>query len=189
MSEFAREIHSSLWRGLRKDLDKWTISRKAALFEAKGIPLEITNWDNMMGTFFADNEVTNPIFQARLATQTFRSQALFWWRAHSSLLPELVVTYEQLLEWVRAELVPMADPGTAVLSWRQLRFMGDVEDYLRQLDQLSTHFPLPHETLLAMSAEPLGSEAISAIYKADQMYGPGGMPYSRLRKFLQSHLL
>ena len=67
--------------------------------------------------------------------------------------------------------------------------MGDVEDYLRQLDQLSTHFPLPHETLLAMSAEPLGSEAISAIYKADQMYGPGGMPYSRLRKFLQSHLM
>ena len=98
VSEFAREIHSSLWRGLRKDLDKWTTSRKAALFEAKGTPLEITNWDNIIGTFFADNEVTNPIFQARLAMQTFRSQALFWWRAHSSLLPELVVTYEQLLE-------------------------------------------------------------------------------------------
>ena len=76
VSEFAREIHSSLWRGLRKDLDKWTTSRKAALFEAKGTPLEITNWDNMIGTFFADNEVTNPIFQARLVTQTFRSQAL-----------------------------------------------------------------------------------------------------------------
>ena len=60
---------------------------------------------------------------------------------------------------------------------------------MRQLDQLSTHFPLLHETLLAMSAEPLGSEAISAIYKADQMYGPGGMPYSRLHKFLQSYLL
>ena len=136
----------------------------------------------MIGTFFADNEVINPIFQARLATQTFRSQALFWWRAHSSLLPELVVTYEQLLEWVRAELVPMANPGTVVLSWRQLRFMGDVEDYLRQLDQLSTYFLLPHETLLTMSAKPLGSEAISAIYKADQMYGPDRMPYSRLHK-------
>ena len=143
----------------------------------------------MMGTFFADHDILNPIFQARLAVQTFRGQALFWWRAHSALLPELVVTYEQLLEWVRAELVPMADPGTAVLSWRQLRYMGDVDDYLHQLDQLSTHFPLPHETLLAMSAEPLGAEAISAVYKADQMYGPGGMPYARLRKFLQSHLL
>ena len=53
VSEFAREIHSSLWRSLRKDLDKWTTSRKAALFEAKGTPLEITNWDSMMGTFFA----------------------------------------------------------------------------------------------------------------------------------------
>ena len=96
--------------------------------------------------------------------------------------------YEQLLEWLRAELVPMADPGTAVLSWRQLRFLGDIEDYLRQLDQLSIYFLLPHETLLAMAAEPLGSEAVSAIYRADQMYGPGRMPYTHLRKFLQSHL-
>ena len=116
VAEYAREIHSAQWRGLRKDLDKWTPSRKTALFEAKGTPLEITNWDNMMGTFFADHDILNPIFQARLAAQTFRGQALFWWRAHSALLPELVVTYEQLLEWVRAELVPMADPGTAVLS-------------------------------------------------------------------------
>ena len=184
VAEYAKDVHSPTWRGLRRDLDKWITTRKAALFEAKGTPLEITNWDHMMGTFFADHVITNPIFQARLAAQTFRGQALFWWRAHSAVLPELVVTFEQLLEWVRAELVPMADPGTAVLSWRQLRFIGDVDDYLQQLDQLSTHFPLPHETLLAMSAEPLGSEAISAVYKADQMYGPGGIPYARLRKFL-----
>ena len=51
------------------------------------------------------------------------------------------------------------------------------------------HFLLPHETLLAMSAEPLGSKAIFAIYKANQMYGPGGIPYTQLRKFLQSYLL
>jgi len=104
------------------------------------------------------------------------------------LIPELVVSYEQLLEWIRTELVPMADPGAATLSWRQLRFLGEVEDYLKQLDQLTTHFPLPHAMLLVMATEPLGKDAVSAAYKADQMYGNDGMPYVRLRRFIEAHL-
>ena len=36
VAEYAREIHSAQWRGLRKDLDKWTPSRKTALFEGEG---------------------------------------------------------------------------------------------------------------------------------------------------------
>ena len=188
VADFARWMHSSTWRLQRKDLDKWVGTRKSALFEAKGTPMEVTNWDTMMNTFFADNAIINPVIQARLATQTFRGTAANWWRAHSMIVPELVVTYEQLLEWIRTELVPLADPATAVLAWRQLRFLGDVDDYLRQLDQLSTHFPLPHETLLAMATEPLGREALSSVYKADQMHGPTGMPYTRLRKFIHAHL-
>ena len=186
--EFSKWMHSSIWREQRKDLDKWVGTRKSALFEAKGTPLEITNWDSMLNIFFADNAIFNPIIQAKLATQTFRGTAANWWRAHSMLFPELVVSYEQLLEWIRSELVPLADPATAVLAWRQLRFLGDVDDYLKQLDQLSMHFPLPHETLLAMATEPLGREALSSVYKADQMHGPTGMPYTRLRKFIQAHL-
>ena len=146
--EFAKWLHSPRWREQRKDLDKWVGSRKSALFEAKGNPMEITNWDSLLSIFFADNAIHNTIIQARLATQTFRGTAANWWRAHSMLFPQLVVSYEQLLEWLRTEMVPLADPATAVLAWRQLRFLGDVDDYLKQLDQLSTHFPLPHETLL-----------------------------------------
>jgi len=73
--EFAKWIRSSLWREQRKDLDKWVGSRKSALFEAKGTPLEITNWDSMLSIFFDDNAIINPIIQARLATQTFRGLA------------------------------------------------------------------------------------------------------------------
>ena len=39
-----------------------------------------------------------------------------------------------------------------------------------------------------MATEPLGKEALSSVYKADQMYGTAGMPYSRLRRFIQAHL-
>ena len=116
IEHFSRLVVSKEWKEMRKDLDKWTTTRKTAVFEAKGSPIEVTNWDNMMVTYFSDNVITNSVVQARLASQTFRGQALNWWRAHSQMIPELVVSYEQLLEWIRTELVPMADPATATLS-------------------------------------------------------------------------
>ena len=188
IEQFSQLIGAKEWKEMRRDLDKWSSTRKSALFEGKGSPMEATNWDNMMVTYFTDNIITNSILQSKLATQTFRGLASNWWRAHQQLVPEMVVLYEQLLEWIRTELVPLADPGAATLSWRQLRFLGDVEDYLKQLDQLTTHFPLPHATLLVMATEPLGREAVSAAYKADQMYGNDGMPYVRLRRFIEAHL-
>ena len=84
--------------------------------------------------------------------------------------------------------MPLADPGAATLSWRQLRFLGDIDDYLKQLDQLTTYFPLPHATLLVMATEPLGREAVSAAYKADQIYGNNSIPYVRLHRFIEAYL-
>ena len=185
---FAVLVQSSRWKDMRRELDKWASTRKGAYFEAKASPNDVTNWDNMMSTFFSENVITNTVVQARLAVQTFRGQALNWWRAHSQLVPELVVSYEQLLEWIRTELVPLADPASATLAWRQLRFLGNVEDYLKQLDQLTVHFPLPPSTLLVMATEPLGREVVSSAYRADQMYGAEGMSYVRLRRFIQAHL-
>ena len=141
-----------------------------------------------MVTYFTDNVITNSIIQSKLAVQTFRGLASNWWRAHQQLVPEMVVSYEQLLEKIRTELVPLADPGAATLSWRQLRFLGNVDNYLKQLDQLTTHFPLPHSTLLVIATEPLGREAVSAAYKADQIYGNDSILYVRLHYFIEAHL-
>ena len=185
---FSRIFASNQWKQMRKDFDKWITSRKGAHFEGKGSPNEVTNWDNVMSTYFYDNAITNTIIQSRLAAQSFVGQALNWWRSHSQLVPELVISYEQLLEWIRTELVPLADPASATLAWRQLRFLGEVEDYLKQLDQLTVHFPIPQATLLTMATEPLGREVVSSAYKADQMYGKDGMSYVRLRRFIQAHL-
>ena len=99
-----------------------------------------------------------------------------------------MVSYEQLLEWIRTELVPLADPSSSALAWRQLRFLEEVEDYLKQLDQLTTHFPISQAHLLTLATEPLGREVVSFAQKANHLYGKEGMPYVRLRKFIQSHL-
>ena len=98
VESFARIISSNQWKGIRKDFDKWASNRKGARFEGKGSPNEVTNWDNVMSTYFFDNAITNTIIQSRLAAQSFFGQALNWWRAHSQLVPELVISYEQLLE-------------------------------------------------------------------------------------------
>ena len=141
-----------------------------------------------MNMYFLDNDITNVIVQARLASHTFAGQALNWWYAHQQLVPELVVSYEQLLEWIRTELVPLADPSSSALAWRQLRFLKEVEDYLKQLDQLTTYFPISQAHLLTLATEPLGREVVSFAHKANHLYGKEGMPYVRLRKFIQSHL-
>ena len=188
VEEYAQIKASSLWRTMRRDFDKWASGRKAAQFEAKGSPNEVTNWDHLMNMYFLDNDISNVIVQARLASHTFAGQALNWWHAHTQLVPELVVSYEQLLEWIRTELVPLADPASSALAWRQLRFLGEVEDYLKQLDQLSTHFPISQAHLLTLATEPLGKEVVSFAQKANHLYGKDGMPYVRLRQFIQSHL-
>ena len=95
---FARIISSNQWKEIRKDFDKWASNRKGARFEGKASPNEVTNWDNVMSTYFFDNAITNTIVQLRLAAQSFSGQALNWWRAHSQLVPEMVISYEQLLE-------------------------------------------------------------------------------------------
>ena len=70
-----------------RDFDKWATGRKAAQFEAKGSPNEVTNWDHVMNMYFLDNDITNVIVQARLASHTFAGQALNWWHAHQQLSP------------------------------------------------------------------------------------------------------
>ena len=56
---FAKLVRTSEWKEMRKDLDKWAGSRTGATFEAKGNPSAVTNWDNMMSTYFSENVIIN----------------------------------------------------------------------------------------------------------------------------------
>ena len=71
VEEYEHIKASSLWRTIRRDFDKWATGRKAAQFEAKGSPNEVTNWDHVMNMYFLDNDIMNVIVQARLASHTF----------------------------------------------------------------------------------------------------------------------
>ena len=119
----------------------------------------VVNWDNSMQFYFVTAPVRNPVIQAHLAVTTFRLRAQKWWQAQVQARPELVITYDQLREWIKTELVPKADPRSTSAAWRQLRFTGNVQEYIDQLEALKEHFPLMKDPLLDLSTAPLGEEA------------------------------
>ena len=69
----------------------------------------------------------------------------------------LLLTFEQLTEWIRAELVPSASPDEALVAWQKLAFRGSIEDYLKQIDNLTLYYPLPNIVqTLTQATQPLG---------------------------------
>ena len=43
IEQFSQLIGAKEWKEMRRDLDKWANTRKSALFEGKGSPMEVTN--------------------------------------------------------------------------------------------------------------------------------------------------
>ena len=127
---------------MRRDLDKWASTRKSALFEGKGSPMEVTNWDNMMVTYFTDNVITNSILQSKLAAQTFRGLASNWWRAHQQLVPEMVVSYEQLLEWIRTEFSTTSRSRCSYLVMEAIEVLGRRRRLLEIIRSAYYTFPI-----------------------------------------------
>ena len=141
-----------------------------------------------MQFYFVTAPVRNPVIQAHLAVTTFRLRAQKWWRAQVQARPELVITYDQLREWIKTELVPKADPRSTSAAWRQLRFTGNVQEYIDQLEALKEHFPLMKDPLLDLSTAPLGEEARAVIYRADAMYGASGITHNKLCTLIKDYL-
>ena len=106
-------------------------------------------WDDALDSYFRLMGWSNPIARALAAAATFHQKARAWWNAHTHRHPGLVITYQQLVEWVKRELVPRADPGTSCVVWADLNFKGDVDVFLKELDDLMTYHPLKHDSSAA----------------------------------------
>ena len=186
---YSQSERDGTWKTIRKDFLKWLSGqKKEAYFEGKQEIAPVIEWDNMMRYYFVITPVENPITQARLAVSTFKDIAQSWWRAHITRLPHLLISYDQLLEWIKCELVPKADPAASSLAWRKLKFTGSVSDYMTQLDKLTRHFPLRHDTLVPQATDPLGEEVVALAMRADIMYGRNGMSVPQLKEFIRQHL-
>ena len=119
---------------------------------------------------------------------TFKRAAMRWWGTKVRRYPMLVVTYEQLLEWLRTELVPTANPDEAFTAWQKLAYRGNIEDYLHQLDKLSLCFPLDHTLMLTQATQPLGEVCKAGLHRLDMQFGRAGLPYRKMREYIELYL-
>ena len=170
------------------DFLKWVNSAGGKKFMGEEDVAAVMTWDDTLRFRFQFTRVHNPIAQFMAATATFDGKAARWWRAHCHRRPDLLLTYDQLVEWVKRELVPRADPGTSCMAWADLKFKGDLEPFLRELDHLMNFYPLKHDSMIQMAARPFGSVFVSQMVTADAQYGARGMTYPQLRKIIANHV-
>ena len=73
---------------------------------------------------FLSFRIINVVACAELAAMTLTFRARSWWLAHRVRAPKLLVTFDQLLEWIRRELVPHSSTADAVSAWCDSKIHG-----------------------------------------------------------------
>ena len=179
-------LKTAAWRGMVTGLLKWTARRNEGEFDGKGGVRQFNDWRETLEKFFDNWPVENIVIQARLAMVTLKNRAHKWWLAHRRDRPQLVVTFDQFVEWVRIELVPSALRSSSHLAWKRLRFQGDVEAYLQEVEFLMTQHPIDPIVSHVLACEPLGEELVYRIQGLDSEHAPAGISMEQLRVQIRS---
>ena len=97
------------------------------------------------------------------------------------------MTYDQLLEWIRHELVLDSNPVLAYMEWNTLRYRWNVDDYMKQIDHLMEYFPIQRDTMIACLAKPISSEFVAELRNMDIRLE--GMSVPKLKEVIKNHLI
>ena len=177
------------WKETLRDIGKWSDARKEAQYSGEErycpcLPLEHI----AANIFHVASNCMNVVAHAELAARMFSDRASAWWLAHHKRASKLLVTFDQLLEWIKRELVPHSSTSDAVNSWCNLVYSGDVKKYINDLERLINHFPLRRESILIMATRPLGKEIQERVQLMDVQHGPCGITIAQLKKAIRSFL-
>ena len=174
------------WRVTKHSFIKWISSNKEFRFAGTASVGHFVEWNRNMRTHFKDCDVYNTVCQFEVATTTFTKNARNWWDAHCLKRPDLLVTYEQLLEWIRHELVPDSNPALAYMEWSNLRYRGNIDEYMKHVDRLMDYFPIQRDTMIACIARPISSEFAAELRNMDIRLE--GMSDPKIKEVIRNHL-
>ena len=175
------------WRDTKYAFIKWINTNKELRFAGTPSVAHFVEWNRTMRTHFKDCDIHNAICQFEVATTTFTRNARSWWDAHCVKCPGLLVTYEQLLEWIRHELVPDSNPALAYMEWNTLKYRGNVDEYMKQIERLMEYFPIQRDTMIACLAKPISSEFAAELRNMDIRLE--GMSNPKLKEVIRNHLI
>ena len=188
IDEYETIINTSAWREIFRDFTKWSDLHKEAQYNGEEDIASVLRWSTAMKSRFLSLYITNSIVRAELASATLTHRARSWWLAHRTRTPKLLITFNQLLEWIKRELVPHSSTSNAVNAWAELSYTGDVNKYINDLERLINHFPLRRESIIIMATKPLGKDIQNRVQLMDLQYGPAGITIAQLKQVIKSTL-
>ena len=187
-----REATAAMGRSATKreqrEFDKWAGGFSEALLDGKGEASRFLNWVEHLKAYFRREGIVNSITQARLAERTFRGKLARWWNAHTDKDPDRVLSFARLLELIRTEMIPAADPSAACLQWSGLQYEGKPEAFLKELDRLTDTYPLERSAFIQLATRPFPPEFAGQVLTADALHGKQGMTYPQLRDMIKNYL-
>ena len=188
ITEYKTLESTSLWREVIRDFSKWSDAHKEAQYNGDEDISMVFRWSTAMRARFLNPRVANTIARAELAATTLTYRARSWWLAHRIRSPNLLITFEQLVEWIKRELVPHSSTSDAVSSWCDLTYNGDAKKYITDLERLINHFPLRRESIIIMATRPLGKEIQKRVQLMDIQHGPAGITIAQLKETIKGFL-
>ena len=188
LREFLVFRHSSQWRTLAKMLQKGGNTYTSIVFDGDNSPTRFREWEHRIKYFFTSWIVINEVTQAELAMMTFIKTARDWWAAQRNRRPNLRLTFRQLCEWIRSELVPASSHSSSIRAWATFTFRGNLEAFFRELDNLMFYHPIEPHAAHAIAATPFGAEFVTRIENLDQDAGKGGITYPKLKQSIRAQV-
>ena len=137
-------------------------------------------WRLAVEKYFREWGIDNVVVQARLAVVTFKDNAERWWIAHLQEQPDAVLSFPQLLELMKIELIPGALTSASHLMWSDLTYRGNLEEYLQEVERMFHLHPIDPPTAHIFACKPLGRSLVNKVAAMDYEKGDTGIPLPQL---------
>ena len=122
--DYIADLGTSRWAWTRREFAHWLTHTSIAKFDGTGDAYTLAEWDSALKGYFRREQILNEAKRSALAIVTFRGKVERWWNAYMEQFPYRILSYAQLLEMMKTELVEKADPTTALQAWLQLEYRG-----------------------------------------------------------------
>ena len=187
LKDFFTFRSSAEWRAYTKVLQRRGGEVYSFHFDGRNDVILFREWEKRMRYQFDSWVLMNSVVRAELAMTTFVRTAQDWWGAHRHRNPTLRVTFPQLCEWMKTELVPSASYSSALEAWTYLEYKGNLERYFKQLDDLRFYHHIEPWAAHAIAAKPFGPEFQARIRMMDKEAGAGGIAFPTLKELIRAH--
>ena len=183
-----RLIEEGKYAKYLENLSKKMQDRTVEVFTGKGDASDYADWEASLLKYFHGNKVYNSALRAAMAVSTFGKKANAWWIAHTNLRPRLTLSWPQMRELIRTEMIPDAPLGGVNEGWLDLRYTGEPETYFEKVERLATITGAPPEEYQIMGAKPFGRVLVERIRSTLAERGRTSLPPPEWEKIVRAHI-